>query len=98
MKYLLLIHHGDTPTPSDPEAWAKFPEEERQAVYRDYQALSSTPGVTLWQAEFNDLKARRIGTTPAFPTTAVGDGLVLKNDAASAAAINLRGTLAYSQG
>jgi hypothetical protein len=21
MKYKLLIHHGDTPTPRDPEAW-----------------------------------------------------------------------------
>ncbi len=46
MKYLLLIHQGDTPTPRDPEAWAKLSEEEQQAVYRDYQALNSTPGVT----------------------------------------------------
>ena len=29
MKYLLLIHQGDTPTPRDPEAWAKLPEEEQ---------------------------------------------------------------------
>ncbi len=46
MKYLLLIHQGDTPTPRDPDAWAKLSEEEQQAVYRDYQALNSTPGVT----------------------------------------------------
>jgi hypothetical protein len=46
MKYLLLIHQGDTPTPRDHEAWARLSEEEQQAVYRDYQTLNSTPGVT----------------------------------------------------
>ena len=46
MKYMLLIHQGDTPTPQDPEAWAQLPEEEQQAVYRDYQAINQTPGVT----------------------------------------------------
>jgi len=46
MKYMLLIHQGTTPTPRDPDAWAQLPEEEQQAVYRDYQAVSSTPGVT----------------------------------------------------
>ena len=46
MKYMLLIHQGDTPTPRDPEAWARLSEEEQQAVYRDYQAVSQTPGVT----------------------------------------------------
>ena len=46
MKYMLLIHQGTTPTPRDPEAWAQLSEEEQQAVYRDYQALNETPGVT----------------------------------------------------
>jgi hypothetical protein len=46
MKYMLLIHQGDTPTPHDPEAWARLSEEEQQAVYRDYQAISETPGVS----------------------------------------------------
>jgi len=46
MKYLLLIHQGDAPTPRDPEAWAKLPEEEQKRVYADYQAISQTPGVT----------------------------------------------------
>jgi len=46
MKYMLLIQQGDTPTPRDPEAWATLSEEEQQAVFRDYQAVSSTPGVT----------------------------------------------------
>jgi hypothetical protein len=46
VKYILLIHQGTTPTPLDPEAWATLPEEEQQAVYRDYQAVNQTPGVT----------------------------------------------------
>ena|SRR5205085_11338931 len=46
MKYMLLIHQGDTPTPHDPEAWARLSEEEQQAVYRDYGAINRTPGVS----------------------------------------------------
>jgi hypothetical protein len=46
MKYMLLIHQGDTPTPRDPEAWAALSEEEQQAVFADYQALNETPGVS----------------------------------------------------
>ena len=46
MKYLLLIHQGDAPTPYDPEAWAKLSEQEQQAVYADYQAVNQTAGVS----------------------------------------------------
>ena len=46
MKYMLLIHQADAPTPRDPEAWAKLSEDEQNAVYRDYQAINETPGVT----------------------------------------------------
>jgi hypothetical protein len=46
MKYMLLIHQGTTPTPGDPEAWARLSEEERKRVYADYQAVSQTPGVS----------------------------------------------------
>ena len=46
MKYLLLIHQGDTPTPRDPDGWARLSEEEQNAVYADYQAINQTPGVT----------------------------------------------------
>jgi hypothetical protein len=46
MKYMLLIHQGDTPTPRDPEAWARLSEGEQQAVFRDYQALNENPAVT----------------------------------------------------
>jgi hypothetical protein len=49
MKYLLLIHQGTTPLPGTPE-WDSLSEEEQNAVYRDYQAVNETPGVTpgLW--------------------------------------------------
>jgi hypothetical protein len=46
MKYILLIHQGTTPTPADPEAWNALPEDVRNQVYADYQALNQTPGVT----------------------------------------------------
>jgi hypothetical protein len=45
MKYMLLIHQGDTPVPGTPE-WDRFSPDEQQAVYRDYQALNETAGVT----------------------------------------------------
>ena len=50
MKYLLLIHQGDAPTPRSPDEWARLSEDEQKAVYADYQALNETPGVTpgLW--------------------------------------------------
>src|SRR5436853_5427754 len=46
MKYMLLIHQGDSPTPRDPEAWGRLSEDEQQAVYADYGAINQTPGVT----------------------------------------------------
>jgi hypothetical protein len=46
MKYMLLIHQGDTPTPRSPEDWAKLSEDEQKAVFADYQAINQTPGVT----------------------------------------------------
>jgi hypothetical protein len=45
MKYMLLIHQGDTPTPDSPE-WGRLSEDEKKAVYTDYQAVNQTPGVT----------------------------------------------------
>jgi hypothetical protein len=49
MKYLLLIHQGDAPTPQTDE-WAQLSQDEQNAVYRDYQAVNETPGVSpgLW--------------------------------------------------
>ena len=46
MKYMLLIHQGDTPTPRDPEAWGRLSEDEQRQVFTDYQAINQTPGVT----------------------------------------------------
>jgi hypothetical protein len=46
MKYMLLIHQGDSPTPRSPDEWAKLSEDEQKAVFADYQAINQTPGVT----------------------------------------------------
>ena len=45
MKYMLLIHQGDTPTPPS-EEWDRLPDVEKQAVYAAYKAINETPGVT----------------------------------------------------
>jgi hypothetical protein len=46
MKYMLLIHQGDAPTPYTPEAWEALPDAEKQAVYEGYQTVNETPGVS----------------------------------------------------
>ena len=46
MQFMLLIHQGDTPTPRDPEAWGRLSPDEQQAVFADYGAVNTTPGVT----------------------------------------------------
>ena len=46
MKYLLLIHQGDAPTPYKPDEWARLSQEEQNAVYADYKTINETPGVT----------------------------------------------------
>jgi hypothetical protein len=40
MKYMLLIHHGDTPD------WQDLSEDERNAIPAQYQAINQTEGVT----------------------------------------------------
>jgi hypothetical protein len=45
MKYMLLIHQGDTPLPGT-EEWDRLSEDEQKQVYADYQAVNQTPGVT----------------------------------------------------
>src|SRR4051794_6049495 len=45
MKYMLLIHQGDTPTPRT-EAWNELSPDEQNAVYAAYKALGETPGVS----------------------------------------------------
>ena len=46
MKYMLLIHQVDAPTPRDPEAWSRLSEDEQKAVYAAYGAINATPGVS----------------------------------------------------
>ena len=46
MKYILLIHQGDAPTPRSPDEWGRLPEDEQKAVYAAYKAINETPGVT----------------------------------------------------
>ena len=46
MKYLLLIHQGDAPTPRSPDEWETLSEDEQKAVYADYEAINQTPGVS----------------------------------------------------
>jgi hypothetical protein len=44
MKYMLLIHQGDTPTPASDE-WERLSEDEQKAIYGAYKAINETPGV-----------------------------------------------------
>ena len=71
MKYVLLIHQGDAPTPLDPEAWATLSADEQKQVAADYQAINQTPGVTPGQ-----------GLSPAETATTVrvADGRTLTTD------------------
>jgi len=71
MKYMLLIHQGDTPTPRSPDEWARLSENEQKAVYADYQQVNETPGVSpgVW------LDAPEMATT-----VRVQDGKTLTTD------------------
>ena len=71
MKYVMLIHQGDTPTPDDPEAWGRLSEDEQKAIWTDYKALNETPGVT-----------PGLGLTPpeTATTVRVEDGKTLTTD------------------
>jgi hypothetical protein len=40
MRYLMLIHHGESP------AWESLSQQEREAVVNGYRAINETPGVT----------------------------------------------------
>ena len=45
MKYMLLIHLADAPTPGSDE-WERLSDDEKGAVYAAYKALNETPGFT----------------------------------------------------
>jgi hypothetical protein len=46
MKYMLLIHQGDAPTPYSPEDWARLSADEQNEVFAAYGAINQTPGVS----------------------------------------------------
>jgi hypothetical protein len=46
MKYMLLIHQGDAPTPYSPDDWARLSADEQNAVFSAYKAINETPGVS----------------------------------------------------
>lgn len=71
MKYILLIHQGDTPTPDDPEAWGRLSADEQQAVYAAYGAITATPGVT---------SGERMQPPASATTVRVSDGRTLVTD------------------
>lgn len=71
MKYMLLIHQGDTPTPRDPEAWGRLSEDEQKRVFTDYKAVSETPGVSPGQ---------QLGEPGMATTVRVQDGKTLTTD------------------
>ena len=71
MRYMLLIHQGDTPLPGSPE-WDGLSADEQGAVYADYKALNETPGVTPADAQMQP---------PETATTVrVQDGKTLNTD------------------
>jgi hypothetical protein len=70
MKYMLLIHQGTTPTPGS-DAWDSLPEEEKQAVYTDYQGINETEGVE---------PGRQMQPPEAATTVRVQDGRALTTD------------------
>jgi hypothetical protein len=45
VKYMLVIHQGDTPTPYS-EDWDTLSEDEKSAIGAAYQEVSSTQGVS----------------------------------------------------
>jgi hypothetical protein len=71
MKYMLLIHQGDSPTPRSPDEWAKLSEDEQQAVYADYMAINETPGVS---------PGLQLGPPDTATTVRVQDGKTLTTD------------------
>jgi hypothetical protein len=70
MKYMLLIHQGTTPLPGTPE-WEALSDEEKGAVYADYQAINETPGA---------VPGERMQPPETATTVRVQDGRTLTTD------------------
>jgi hypothetical protein len=54
MKFMLMIHQGDTPTPRDPDAWAQLPAKTRllDMPLRWRDEMDRSPGQRLRHTEF----------------------------------------------
>jgi hypothetical protein len=70
MKYMLLIHQGDTPLPGTP-AWDELSPEEQGAVYAAYGEVNATPGMT---------PGERMQDPATATTVRVEDGRTLTTD------------------
>jgi hypothetical protein len=70
MKYMLLIHQGDTPTPLT-DTWDNLSEAEKGAVYAAYKAVSETPGVS---------PGMQLAPPETATTVRVADGRTLTTD------------------
>ncbi|MCU1367513.1 MAG: hypothetical protein JWL72_2980 [Ilumatobacteraceae bacterium] len=81
MQFVLLIFQGTTPTPTSPK-WSNLSPDEQQAIYADYAALNSAPGVTPGLPLGLPEAARTVTVTAG--TARVADGPYLQ-DAAKAA-------------
>jgi len=71
MKYMLLIHQADAPTPRDPEAWNRLSEDEQKKVYAAYGEINETAGVT---------PGMQLQPAEAATTVRVEDGRTLTTD------------------
>ena len=70
MRYALLIYQGTTPLP-DTDAWASLPAAEQKAIYADYAAMNTRPGVTPGLA---------LGLAEKAKTVRVVDGALVTTD------------------
>ena len=89
MKYMLLIHHGATATPNDPDAWSTLSEDEQKAVAEAYQEISQTEGVT---------PGTHLEEPAAATTVRVEKGKTLTTDGPYASVKEALGRLAHVRG
>src|SRR5215210_9327744 len=71
MKYMLLIQQGSTPLPGSDE-WESLSEEDKKAVYADYQAINQTPGVSSGLQLASPEKATTVRVQDGKPMTTDG--------------------------
>jgi hypothetical protein len=76
MKYMLLIHQGDAPTPHAPGEWPRLSEAEQKGVCAAYRAIDETPGVS---------PGARMQPPETATTVRVRDGKTLTTDGPSVA-------------